>query len=90
MWLFDTPNTTFTDQNGNTVAIKNIKIIPSYSTQVSIPTDPNDTIDEIATRQSVYGDGMEMYAWKIFEANIIKLLEAQFDMSKIKSLDIPA
>ena len=79
----------FTDVNGNTFPIKDIRPIPIYTTLLEIDVKENDMIDEIASRDIVYGSDGEDQSYKIFDHNITLLMEAGFDMSKIKTLRIP-
>ena len=83
------PTISFTDSYGRTHAIKDMREYPTYTTMMMLDTKATDQIDEIATRQDVYGDGAEGDTYKIHEANIEKLFEEKWDMSKIKQLRIP-
>lgn len=79
----------FTNKNNVTVNIKDMREYPSYQTYLSINIKSQDKIDEIATRFEVYGDDAEGESFKIVDNNIVKLFENDFNLEKIKSLDIP-
>ena len=79
----------FTDIDGKQYPIKDIRPIPVYTTLLEIDVREIDRVDEIASREIVYGAGGEDQSFKIFDHNIILFMEAGFDMSKIKTLKIP-
>ena len=79
----------FEDIYGKTYAVKDMREYPDYQTQQKLKIYKGDRIDEIATRPEYYGDEAENEAYKIFEHNADVILEAKFDLSKIKELDIP-
>ena len=80
----------FTDINGNQYAIKDIRPIPTYTTLTEVSIKEGDTIDEIATRDKVYRAGSEDLSYKIYDHNIVALVDSRFDLGKIKTLRIPA
>ena len=43
----------------------------------------------MASRADVYGDDAEDLSYKIFDANIIEIVERGYDLSKIRKLGIP-
>jgi hypothetical protein len=82
-------NITFVDINGISYNIKDMREYPEYTTKVIVKTSENDFIDEIATRKEIYGDNNENVSYKIYDHNIVKLREANWEMSNIKELNIP-
>lgn len=79
----------FTDVNGKT---RNIKDMREYEEQVLssfVNINGSEFIDEIATREEFYGESSEFEIYKIVDHNIIKLFESGFDLNKIKKLEIP-
>jgi len=81
--------TSFTNHNNKTYAVKDKREYPNYEKLIHVVVNSEDMIDEIASRYEVYGDGGEAESYKIVDYNIVKLFEAEFDLSKIYSLDIP-
>lgn len=81
----------FTDITGKTYAVKDMREYPEYNT-LFILNDirQGDYIDEIATRQDVYREDREDLSYMLFEANIREIVEANWDLRKIRSLKIPA
>lgn len=79
----------FVDRDGKSHVVKDIRQFESYQLMTSIKIQSGDMIDEIACRNDIYGDDAEMLIYKIFDFNRIKIAEANFDLSKITSLDIP-
>lgn len=82
-------NISFTTINNQTVNIKDIREYPEYTKSIGLTIRSNDRIDEIASRRDIYGDGAEDQSYKIIDFNIVKLYENNFDLSKLKELEIP-
>lgn len=81
---------TFTDVNSNSFPVKDVREITSEPVGFEIDTKENDLLDEVASRKEVFGEFGELQSYRIFDLNIIKLTEANFDMTKIKKLKIPS
>jgi hypothetical protein len=79
----------FTNAQGKTVNIKTMREYPSYEVRTTIKVKSEDKLDEIATRQEVFGEGNELLSYKLFELNRVVLMEKRFDMNKIGKLEIP-
>ena len=79
----------FTDKNGNSFPVKDIRPIPSNPIALSVVITNETDIDEVASRSDIYGDLAEDQTSRIFDANIIKLTENNFDVSKLSELKIP-
>jgi hypothetical protein len=79
----------FLDASGISYNVKDIKPINIYSNSINVNIDNNVFIDELISRQSVYGEGAENLLQDVVEANIINIVESEFDMTKVKSLMIP-
>lgn len=82
-------NIIFTDKNGKSYEIKDIRPIPSYTVLTKINVSGELFFDEIASREEIYGEGKEDLAYKIFDANVRSIIEANFNTTKIKELIIP-
>ena len=81
---------TFTDKDGREYPIKEIPEIKVYQTAQVLKNLPAVVeLDEIASRPEIWGEGAEYLAYAIFEHNIEKIMEAKFDLSKLKELKIP-
>ncbi len=81
---------TFTDANGTSYNIKDTRPIPSYTTRFVQQVTVKDRVDEIAGRDEAFGDGGEADAWKIYDYNILPLLEHCFVLgTAVKELKIP-
>lgn len=89
MRYFEIDNISFTNSNGKTVYIKDVRPIPEYVTATYINLKNGDTLDEIASRKEIYGDGAEDQSYKIFEHNIVEICDANFDLNKLKKMKIP-
>ena len=79
----------FTDATGRTVPIKDIRPIPSYTIKTKVFVTEKDRLDEIASRQDVYKEGGYRNAYKLFDANVVRLVEGKIDMSKIRVVEVP-
>jgi hypothetical protein len=62
---------------------------PSYIKMIDLSINENDRIDEIVSRDEIYGSGGEDQSYKIIDFNIEELYENKFDLSKLKKLEIP-
>ena len=90
MRFMDVATYAFTDTTGRTLTVKEMREIPAYNVMMSMARSPNDDMDEIASRQYVYGPGAEMNAYKLHEANMAQLLDARFDMARVLSIKVPS
>jgi hypothetical protein len=81
---------TFTDIDGKSTAVKDMRLIPPQTIVKTISVIGSIELDEIASRKDIYGDGGENLSYKIFEANLLEIVERRFDLSRIRSLKIPA
>jgi hypothetical protein len=75
--------------DGNSYPVKDVREIPDETIGFEIDIKQGDTLDEVASRKSVYGDEGEFQTYRLFDANIIKLTEANFQLTNIKRLKIP-
>ena len=89
MRYFDIETVSFNDKNGRIVPVKDIRPIPDNQINFEIKSKDLDTLDEVSSRSDIYGPGSEDQSYKIFDANIIKLFESNFDLTKIRRLKIP-
>lgn len=89
MWWLEVPTTTFEAVDGKSYPIKVFREIPEYPQFVELVVSGDEKIDEIASRENIYGEAMEINSYAVFEANVIKLVENNFDISKMNKLKIP-
>ncbi len=85
----DIDTISFTDSNGNSFPIKDIRPIPSEPISFTVDPIGNVDIDEIASRRGVYGDLAEDQSYRIFDANSVELMESNFDASMLSEIKIP-
>lgn len=85
----DVDTISFEDVNGNQFPVKDIREISSQTLAFEVDVKQEDLLDEVASRRETFGDFGEVQSWRIFDLNIVKLTEANFDMSKISRLKIP-
>jgi hypothetical protein len=83
------PTLSFTDANGVSRPVKDLREIPAYDVSNSIDVTSEVSCDEVASRRSVYGEGGEGLAYKIWEANIVALVDLGFDVAAIRRVGIP-
>jgi hypothetical protein len=82
-------NITFTDVNRKSRIIKDMREYETQNIVAAVNVLNSRFIDEIATREEIYGDGSEFEIYKIVDQNIVKLFDARFNLEKIKKLEIP-
>ena len=80
---------TFTDINGRSYPVKDIRPISTQVLNFTTALKKGDLLDEIATRPEVFGDFAENQAWRIFDSNVVELTQVDFDLSQLKRLKIP-
>lgn len=83
------PTITFIDINNIQHSIKDIRPIPSYSTGIEIKVEQDMFIDEVISRKDFYDNGAESLSYTVVDNNIEKMVENNFDISKMKKLKIP-
>ena len=88
MRYMDIDTITFEDANGISYPIKDTRPIPSLPVIFTITKNENEFIDEIATRDDIYGTNREGDSFKVYDANAIKMVEKRFDFTKIKRLKV--
>lgn len=79
----------FTAISGESFTIKTMREYPSYQMFTQYNMKDNEQLDEIASRTEIYGDEGEMLYYKIVEFNKEILFDAKFDLSRIKTINIP-
>lgn len=79
----------FTNKNDITVPVKEIRPIPTEPILFELKISSDAELDEIASRSDVYGEDFEDHAFRIFDANIVSIVENGYDLSKIRKLGIP-
>lgn len=82
-------NVIFTNKDGNSFTIKDMREYPDYTLLMPLEIGEDEMIDEIASRPDIYGDEAESQSFKIFENNKVKIFEARFMFSKLRKLRIP-
>jgi hypothetical protein len=80
---------TFTNQNGTSTLVYDMRLIPSEAVAKTVDFKGFNELDEIASRKDIYGDFGESQTYRIFEANVKEITDAKFDMTKIRSVKIP-
>lgn len=89
MWMAQVDNVPFSWLDGYTYNIKDMKEYPSYDEFVSISLKQNDRLDEIASRTEVFGEDSEALSYLLFEANVEKIVENDFDLNKLHEIRVP-
>lgn len=83
-------NIVFTDKDGKSVTIKDMREFPTdYLLKMIMAVSENDMIDEICCRKDVYDQDSEFMAYKIYDFNIMNLFENNFNLGSVKELRLP-
>ena len=85
----DIDTISFTNKDGNSFPVKDIRPIPSESIELSVPVAGDIFIDEVVSRSDIYGDLAEDQTYRVFDANIVKLVESDFNISALVELKVP-
>ena len=89
MRYFNIDTISFTDANGRTVPIKDTRPISDDQINFEIPIVKGTLLDEVASREEVFGTGSEDQSFRIFDANIAAIFDAQFNLDNVRRLKIP-
>jgi len=89
MRYINVDNIEFTNIDNKTFVVKDMREIPIYNTLVNLKIDENAMLDEIATRQEVYGEAREDLSYAIFEHNMTAITENNFSLEKFKKIKVP-
>ena len=85
---FDVADMIFTDINGKSFVVKEMREYPTDVTlRQAYKVRSEDTLDLIAVKQ--YGEGTESDSYKIFDYNREAIVDNQFSLKGIKSIGIP-
>ena len=79
----------FTDANGNTRPIKDMREIPRYTSGQILTRRSDEAFDEVASRPDAYGAGGEAQAYLLWEANAVAVVDAGFDLGSLRKVFVP-
>lgn len=89
MRFYDVDTIIFTNKDGVSFSIKDKRDIEINQTLIRIKINKGDRLDEIASREQIYGKNAESLSYKIFDHNIVKITESKFELGELKELNIP-
>jgi len=78
---------TFTNADGETISVKEMREFISFTAKGKYNPKVGDSLDLIAVQ--TYGDDQESQDYKIYDQNVRKIVEADFNLDKIRELEIP-
>ena len=79
----------FNDEIGNVFPVRDKKDIDAYELAQTVKVQAGMDVDEVISRPEFYGVGGEEMSYAVIEMNSEKLAEVDFDISRLKTLDIP-
>lgn len=85
----DVPTIEFIDVDGRKYAVKDIRPIEELTTAIVINVTDGMMLDEVASRDGVFGEDQEGQTYKLLDHNVVKLTEQDFDLSKLAKIRIP-
>jgi len=89
MRYVDVDTLAFNDKNGNQYSVKDIRPMKKLNTGDTIKVEEDMEIDEVVSRPEYYGNDAEGLSYLVVDHNAEKLVENNFDISKLKKLKIP-
>ena len=90
MRYYNAETVNFTTALGESVPLKEIRERPGRAAlSYSVRLDGARFLDEVATRAEALGDGYEAETYRLFEENDVEIVDAGFDLSRLKSLRVP-
>jgi hypothetical protein len=90
MRYLSVPTYQFTDTTGRTLTVREMREYPPLPIAFTMNHSSDEDFDEIASRPFVYGDGGEREAYKLHEANMVPIMDAGFDYSKLPIIKVPS
>lgn len=88
MRYLEVDTASFTDADGRSVSVKELREIPREKVGMVLQTQGAD-FDEVASRPEVYGSGYEGDAYRLHEANIVQIFDALLDYSRVTRIKVP-
>jgi len=79
----------FTNAAGQVLPVREMVEIPEYLTAVKLKNQKGFMPDEIITRQDVAGPKAEFQTYQIIEANIVEIVDSDFDFERLDVIRIP-
>lgn len=89
MRYIDVETVSFTDSAGRTVAVREMREPKRQQAWFSLDLAGKPWLDEIASTEDIYGRDGESLAYKIFDHNREGIVDMGFDLSKLKTLEVP-
>ena len=89
MRYFNQPTVVFADKDGIGFEIKETRQLEKLNTMLNLKINEGDDLDEIATRQNIFGEDAEILSYKIFDHNAVAIVDSNYDITRIKTLKIP-
>ncbi len=80
---------TFNNQNGNSFPVRDTKPIQIFEAGLNLKVEKGMELDEVISRSTIFGDDNEDLSWAVVDHNVVKFMEADFDLSRIKKINIP-
>ena len=79
----------FENQDGIKFTIKDIRDFTVFENGLIVKNEQGLFIDELISRREYFGNNSEDLVWAIADHNAEKLVENNFNVSKIKNIKIP-
>lgn len=84
MRYLSVPDVTFTAPDGRRVVIKDVRPRPGRAaSSLSVSVQDGAQLDEVATRDSCFGEGYESLAYRLFEENDVEIVERGFSAPNV-------
>jgi len=73
---------TFVDASGKNVKMKDRREIEQSELKLTLSILADDDLDEIASRPSVFGSNGEILTYRLFDQNVIEIVEGDFELTR--------
>lgn len=83
------PDIIFNDKQGRSFTVKDIRPIPDYENILDIKVEKGMFLDELISRKEYYDDDNEGLAYAMVDHNRVKMVENDFDISKLQKIRLP-
>ena len=79
----------FNDEIGTLFPVRDKKDLDSYTLSQTIGVQQGMDLDEVISRENVYGSGNEDLVYAVAEMNAESLAENDFNLNQLKTINIP-
>lgn len=90
MRYLQVPTVPFRAPDGRTVAVRSRRELePGGSATLKVKVMEGASLDEVVTRPEVYGSGSEGDAYRLFDENVVEIMQSRYTLKGVGELRVP-